>query len=81
MSGNVWEWCEDTYSKYYYKRSPKYNPCNNYGHNENVFKCIRGGSYSRPLQLAKTYQRNAMHPLLSNYSDVGFRIVKPISKQ
>jgi len=78
MSGNVWEWCEDTYSKYYYKRSPEYNPCSK-GKGDNVFKCIRGGSYSRKIELGKTYQRNAIHPLLSNYSEVGFRIVKPVS--
>ena len=40
MIGNVWEWCQDTYDKYYYQRSPVDNPCNT---SWDVWRVIRGG--------------------------------------
>jgi sulfatase modifying factor 1 len=42
MSGNVWEWCSDWFSPYYYKRSPRENPA---GPPYGETRAMRGGSY------------------------------------
>jgi formylglycine-generating enzyme required for sulfatase activity len=44
MSGNVWQWCEDTYDDAAYKKHQRNNPISNSGGSDKV---IRGGSWSR----------------------------------
>ncbi len=42
LSGNVWEWCSDWFSPYYYRRSPEENPP---GPRFGQTRVMRGGSY------------------------------------
>ena len=68
MSGNVWEWCYDTYGDYSY--SEQKNPSNG-GGNQMV---IRGGGYKNTPSYCRSTYRGS-----KNYSEsadnIGFRLV------
>lgn len=59
MSGNVWEWVQDWYDKYYYRNSPKDNPLGPSGGASHV---LRGGSWSRNAMFTSTAVRNKITP-------------------
>jgi formylglycine-generating enzyme required for sulfatase activity len=42
MAGNVYEWCEDSYERDYYARSPRDNPVNR---KESPYRVMRGGAF------------------------------------
>lgn len=71
MSGNVYEWCEDTYSERAYSMLPKNNPVNQ---NEGVIKVIRGGNHYHQANQARVSKRNQFVED-GNYSDTGLRLV------
>lgn len=69
--GNLWEWCEDYYSKDYYKTRSKNNPVNT---QKLDYKVIRGGSWTDEQKTLHYTNRNAINP--SNHKiNVGFRLV------
>jgi formylglycine-generating enzyme required for sulfatase activity len=72
MTGNVWEWCQDWFSKSYYSESPASNPVNL---TEGEYRVIRGGAADTKSDAARVTDRDAYKP--SNKGDfVGFRIVQ-----
>ena len=71
MSGNVWEWCWDLYSKNYYKGSPADNPK---GPSDGSRRILRGGSWYSFDNNGRVVYRNYDTPIF-NWHDSGFRIL------
>ena len=71
MSGNVYEWCLDTYSESAYKNHKKNNPLIT---GEGPKKVIRGGSWSNSShEMRTTYRAGVNRDFKGNY--LGFRVV------
>ena len=72
MTGNVWEWCNDKYSKTYYSNSPSDNP---QGASAGKYNVFRGGSWDTyDISNCRTAYRNAYYPKES-FNKIGFRPV------
>lgn len=74
MSGNVWEWCYDVYSKTFYRANNRSrNPMNTGGSDKRV---VRGGAWSNDAVYCRVTNRNYLNDSECN-EFTGFRIVIP----
>lgn len=71
MSGNLWEWCMDRYSIYYYQESPRKNPG---GPPRGELRVLRGGSFGDGAYYQRSSVRNAGGPDIGDRFR-GFRVV------
>ncbi len=71
MSGNVWEWCEDSYSPNAYEKLPGTDPVNKDGGNV----VIRGGSWGYDAAYIRCSCRSNSPPD-ARLNEVGFRLVR-----
>jgi len=72
MSGNVYEWVEDFYSREYYKNSPEKNP--RYVESGRL-RVLRGGSWNHDAEYLRSSSRFSSSPFYkSKY--IGFRCAK-----
>ncbi len=62
MHGNVWEWCEDTYDKDFYRNddASKDDPVCRWGLSNRVVR--RGGCYSSPARYCRSAYRRSSDP-------------------
>ena len=72
MSGNVKEWCNDWFGKYYYSESPELKP---QGPDIGKRKVIRGGSSGTDSAFLRNSYRNSEFPIVG-MKDFGFRVAK-----
>ena len=71
IHGNVREWCWDRYGAY-----PITSPIDYDGHDSNINRVMRGGSWSDSGPSLRSAYRSNMPPANPN-SGVGFRVVRP----
>lgn len=72
MSGNVYEWVEDFYSREYYKKSPEKNP--KYVESGRL-RVLRGGSWNHDAEYLRSPSRYSSSPFYeSKY--IGFRCAR-----
>jgi formylglycine-generating enzyme required for sulfatase activity len=72
MTGNVWEWVNDSYGEDYYQNSPSSNPG---GPVSGAYRVLRGGSWDNIISYTQSSLRLKFIPSGNSYI-VGFRCAR-----
>ncbi|MCO4783295.1 MAG: formylglycine-generating enzyme family protein [Candidatus Cloacimonetes bacterium] len=71
MHGNVSEWCQDWYSKNFYKKSSFTDPLNR---SKTLSRSYRGGSWNLQGKSQRSAKRYSLSPIIHSIT-IGFRLV------
>jgi formylglycine-generating enzyme required for sulfatase activity len=74
MHGNVWEWCQDSYSPSYYSESPSVDPQGPEGGTD-AARVIRGGYFRYFTRHSRSASRNARRPD-ARHRSIGVRLLR-----
>ena len=74
MSGNVWEWCSDSYRDDFYSLSTGKNPYNN---EVSSFRVSRGGGFS-DSEIYLRVESRFYYNVLTAAKDLGFRVCRTL---
>ncbi len=72
MSGNVHEWCQDSYDENYYSISTSIDPVND---QSNEWRVLRGGNWYYGARYCRSAFRSRSNPY-DAYDNVGFRVTR-----
>ncbi|HPE70149.1 MAG TPA: SUMF1/EgtB/PvdO family nonheme iron enzyme [Thermotogota bacterium] len=72
MSGNVWEWCHDWFSSYWYEEGTMTDPT---GPSSGYTRVYRSGGWNRTAAECRVADRGCYVPDLDGY-DLGFRLAR-----
>jgi len=78
MSGNVWEWCDDSYAADYYQKSPATDPS---GPPPGSFRVIRGGGIGWDWTQYRSANRYPDYSPAGATSNTGFRVVCEVPRE
>ena len=74
MHGNVWQWCQDLWDVYYYKKSPIENPQGLARPSLGAYRILRGGGCEDDPMYCRSAFRDGDDPA-NRVGNVGFRVV------
>ena len=77
LHGNLWEWCQDSFTPSYYESLTDSMTVDPTGPPLNNARCMRGGVWDNTIRLCRSAHRGTNQATAHNAS-IGFRVVRTI---